>query len=96
MKDLFTVFERPKDPLSVSAMRVALASPKTILGWSYGEVKKPGTVEGAIGRHGKDRTKMAIVVMGGKPAVTHYKPREHFGGPALRGRAGAPGLRRAR
>ena len=52
----------------------------------HGEVKKPGTVEGAIGRHGKDRTKMAIVVVGGKPAVTHYKPREAFGGPALLGR----------
>ncbi len=52
----------------------------------HGEVKKSGTVEGAIGRHSKDRTKMAIVVMGGKPAVTHYKPREAFGGPALLGR----------
>ena len=52
----------------------------------HGEVKRPGTVEGAIGRHGKDRTKMAMVVMGGKPAVTHYKPREAFGGPALLGR----------
>jgi 23S rRNA pseudouridine1911/1915/1917 synthase len=52
----------------------------------HGEIKKSGTVEGSIGRHGKDRTKMAIVVVGGKPAVTHYKPREAFGGPALLGR----------
>lgn len=52
----------------------------------HGEIKKPGTVEGAIGRSGKDRTKMAMVVMGGKPAVTHYKPREQFGGPALKGK----------
>jgi len=52
----------------------------------HGEIKRPGTVEGAIGRSGKDRTKMAMVVMGGKPAVTHYKPREQFGGPALRGK----------
>jgi DNA-directed RNA polymerase subunit beta' len=44
VKDLFTVFDRPKDPLSIVAMRVALASPKTILGWSYGEVKKPETI----------------------------------------------------
>jgi DNA-directed RNA polymerase subunit beta' len=41
---MFTVFDRPKDPLSIVAMRVALASPKTILGWSYGEVKKPETI----------------------------------------------------
>lgn len=44
MKDMFTVFDKPKDPLSIVAMRVALASPKTILGWSYGEVKKPETI----------------------------------------------------
>ncbi|NOZ02535.1 MAG: DNA-directed RNA polymerase subunit beta', partial [Deltaproteobacteria bacterium] len=44
MKDMFTVFERPKDPLSLQAMRVSLASPKSILGWSYGEVKKPETI----------------------------------------------------
>jgi len=62
------------------------AASREYLALVHGEVKKSGTVEGAIGRHGKDRTKMAIVVMGGKPAVTHYKPREHFGGPALRGR----------
>ncbi|MBP7380834.1 DNA-directed RNA polymerase subunit beta', partial [Myxococcota bacterium] len=44
MKDMFTVFERPRDPLLVEGMRVSLASPKTILGWSYGEVKKPETI----------------------------------------------------
>ncbi len=52
----------------------------------HGEIKRPGTVEGAIGRHGRDRTKMALVVFGGKPAITHYKVRESFGGPALKGR----------
>ena len=44
MKDMFTMFDRPKDPLSIVAMRLALSSPKTILGWSYGEVKKPETI----------------------------------------------------
>jgi len=44
MKDMFTVLDRPKDPLSIVAFRVSLASPKTILGWSYGEVKKPETI----------------------------------------------------
>jgi len=41
---MFTVFEQPRDPLSLQAMRVSLASPKAILGWSYGEVKKPETI----------------------------------------------------
>lgn len=27
MKDMFTVFDRPRDPLSIEAFRVALASP---------------------------------------------------------------------
>ncbi|MBL8310500.1 MAG: RluA family pseudouridine synthase [Burkholderiales bacterium] len=52
----------------------------------HGEVRRNGTVEGAIGRSARDRTKMAMVVTGGKSAVTHYKVREHFGGPALKGR----------
>ncbi len=37
-----------------------------------------GTIEGNIGRHPKDRLKMAIVKDGGKPAVTHYKVLERF------------------
>ncbi len=44
MKDMFTVFDRPKDPLTIQAMRVSLASPKAVLGWSFGEVKKPETI----------------------------------------------------
>jgi 23S rRNA pseudouridine1911/1915/1917 synthase len=37
-----------------------------------------GTIEGNIGRHPKDRLKMAIVKDGGKPAVTHYKVLKRF------------------
>lgn len=44
MKDMLTVFEKPKDPSSIQAMRVSLASPKAILSWSHGEVKKPETI----------------------------------------------------
>ncbi|MGI6683335.1 MAG: DNA-directed RNA polymerase subunit beta' [Myxococcota bacterium] len=44
MKEMFTTFEKPRDPLSVEAFRVALASPKKILEWSHGEVKKPETI----------------------------------------------------
>lgn len=32
-----------------------------------------GTIEGAIGRHPKDRKKMSVIRQGGKAAVTHYK-----------------------
>ena len=44
MKDFFNFYEKPKDPLSFSAVRVGLASPKKILEWSFGEVKKPETI----------------------------------------------------
>ncbi len=38
-----------------------------------------GTVEGSIGRHPKDRKKMAVVRQGGKSAVTHYRLLESLG-----------------
>lgn len=38
-----------------------------------------GTIEGAIGRHPKERKKMAVNEKNGKPAVTHYKVLERFG-----------------
>ena len=45
MKDLaFGMFEKPKSPLSFSAVRISLASPDKIKEWSYGEVRKPETI----------------------------------------------------
>src|SRR6476620_4324414 len=44
MKDLLNFFDKPKDPLSFSAMRISLASPEKIREWSHGEVKKPETI----------------------------------------------------
>ena len=44
MKDIFNFFEKPKDPLSFSAIRISLASPDKIRAWSHGEVKKPETI----------------------------------------------------
>ena len=44
MKDIFSFFEKPKDPLSFSALRISLASPEKIREWSHGEVKKPETI----------------------------------------------------
>ncbi|MCW5773176.1 MAG: RluA family pseudouridine synthase [Rhodospirillaceae bacterium] len=38
-----------------------------------------GRVEGAIGRHPRDRKKMAVVTRGGKHAVTHYRVLRRFG-----------------
>jgi DNA-directed RNA polymerase subunit beta' len=44
VRDIFNFFEKPKDPLSFSAIRISLASPEKIREWSHGEVKKPETI----------------------------------------------------
>jgi DNA-directed RNA polymerase beta' subunit len=40
----FSFFEKPKDPVNFSAVKISLASPETIRSWSHGEVKKPETI----------------------------------------------------
>ncbi len=44
MEDLFSIFEKPKNPLSFDEIRISLASPEMIRSWSHGEVKKPETI----------------------------------------------------
>jgi DNA-directed RNA polymerase subunit beta' len=44
LRDFYSLFEKPKNPLSFKAMRIALASPEKIREWSFGEVKKPETI----------------------------------------------------
>ena len=44
MKDLLNFFDKPKDPLSFDAVRISIASPEMIRDWSFGEVKKPETI----------------------------------------------------
>jgi DNA-directed RNA polymerase subunit beta' len=44
LRDLYNLFEKPKDPLAFNAIRISIASPEKIREWSYGEVKKPETI----------------------------------------------------
>jgi DNA-directed RNA polymerase subunit beta' len=44
MKDLLNFFDKPKDPLSFTGIRISLASSEKIREWSFGEVKKPETI----------------------------------------------------
>ena len=44
MRDLLNFFDKPKDPLAFNSVRVSLASPEKIRSWSYGEVRKPETI----------------------------------------------------
>ena len=38
------LFDKPKDPVSVEAVSVKMASPDVIREWSFGEVRKPETI----------------------------------------------------
>ncbi|PKN69742.1 MAG: DNA-directed RNA polymerase subunit beta' [Deltaproteobacteria bacterium HGW-Deltaproteobacteria-12] len=44
MEDVFSYFEKPKNPIRFNAMKISIASPEKILSWSHGEVKKPETI----------------------------------------------------
>jgi DNA-directed RNA polymerase subunit beta' len=44
MEDLFSLFEKPKNPVSFNSIRISIASPEKIRSWSHGEVKKPETI----------------------------------------------------
>ena len=44
MKDLLNLFNQQRPALDFDAIKIALASPDLIRSWSYGEVKKPETI----------------------------------------------------
>ena len=44
MEDIFSFFEKPKDPVRFNAIKISIASPERTLSWSQGEVKKPETI----------------------------------------------------
>ncbi|MDR3418812.1 MAG: DNA-directed RNA polymerase subunit beta', partial [Nevskia sp.] len=44
MKDFFNLMKAPEEFEDFDAIKISLASPETIRSWSYGEVKKPETI----------------------------------------------------
>ena len=44
MRDLFNLFKQPGKTEDFDSIRIGLASPEKIRSWSYGEVKKPETI----------------------------------------------------
>ncbi len=44
MADLYSFFEKPKNPLNYVGVKTKLASAEKIMEWSHGEVKKPETI----------------------------------------------------
>ena len=54
IEDSYTGLQRPKDPTDFEAVMIKLASPEKIREWSYGEVKKPETINYRTFRPEKD------------------------------------------
>src|SRR6185295_3262239 len=44
MDDIFSLFEKPKNPVKFNALKISIASPDKIKSWSFGEVTKPETI----------------------------------------------------
>ena len=44
MDDIYSYFEKPKDPIDIESVKISIASPEKIRSWSHGEVKKPETI----------------------------------------------------
>jgi len=44
LEEIYALFQKPKNPKDFDAIRVKIASPEKIREWSYGEVKKPETI----------------------------------------------------
>ncbi len=44
MEDIYSFFARPKDPVKFGAVKISIASTEKIREWSYGEIKKPETI----------------------------------------------------
>lgn len=44
VEEIYTLFQKPKSTTDFEAIRIKIASPEKIREWSYGEVKKPETI----------------------------------------------------
>ena len=44
MRDLLNFFDKPVNPLAFNAIKIAIASPEKVRSWSFGEIKKPETI----------------------------------------------------
>ncbi len=44
MEEVYSLFEKPRNPISFQGIKIALASPDKIRSWSHGEVRKSETI----------------------------------------------------
>jgi 23S rRNA pseudouridine1911/1915/1917 synthase len=64
---------------SLVAQLQARAVTREYLAVCIGAMTGGGTVDAPIGRHPRQRKKMAVLDPGGKPAVTHYRVSQRYG-----------------
>ena len=74
---LLVVAKTNEAHLSLSQQLKEKKANRRYLAIVHGNLREGGTVDKPIGRHPKDRKKMAVV-MGGRNAVTHYSVLENF------------------
>lgn len=80
-KDTSGVMVVAKTPLAHEALSEAFATrtmERAYLALAWGILPPAGEFEGAIGRDKRDRKRMAVVIQGGKQALTRYKTKETF------------------
>ncbi len=69
LEDLNSLFARPEDPVAIEAVRLALSSPELIRSWSFGEVKKPETINYAPSN--RSGTACSAPRSSGRPRITN-------------------------
>jgi 23S rRNA pseudouridine1911/1915/1917 synthase len=77
---LMVVAKTERVQLALTEMIAARTVKREYLAIVRGLVEGPGKVDAPIGRHSRDRTRMAIAkdAQGGRAAVTHYSPLHHW------------------
>jgi 23S rRNA pseudouridine1911/1915/1917 synthase len=74
---LLVVARTPQAHLALAAQLRDRSLGRSYLALSWGQWQEPaGELSGAIGRHRGDRRRMAVLVDGGRPALTRYLVRE--------------------
>ena len=61
MNELMNLFGQPTGPQSFDQIRISIASPQQISSWSFGEVKKPETINYRTFKPEKDGLFLSLI-----------------------------------
>jgi hypothetical protein len=74
LRDLYNLFEKPKDPLAFNALRISIAAPDKIREWSFGEVKKPETINYRTFKPRAWSSLTSTLKLSGRPGSRTFSP----------------------